>query len=178
MPHSELEAKTTVLNKARMVASIRELGTIRAAANAIGIGRRTHYTWLKEDPEYAEQVADAIEDRVDQLEEEAFRRAHDGTLKPVFQQGMQVGTIREYSDTLMLALLKGNRPDKYKDRAELTGKDGAPLGGELSDVERADRIAAILDAARARRTGPTPEGETAVGAPAGTADDSGKDGSV
>lgn len=34
---------------------------------------------------------------------------------------------------------------------EVTGKDGKPLG--LSDDERAARLAALLDAARARRTG-------------------------
>jgi hypothetical protein len=41
------------------------------------------------------------------------------------------------------------------ERKELTGKDGAPLISELTDDERAARIASLLDVARARRDGPT-----------------------
>jgi hypothetical protein len=54
----------------------------------------------------------------DLLEDEAFRRAHQGIDKPVFQGKELVGVIREYSDTLLIFLLKGCRPDKYRDRVD------------------------------------------------------------
>ncbi|MDP2936788.1 MAG: hypothetical protein Q8O86_09895 [Dehalococcoidia bacterium] len=38
-----------------------------------------------------------------------------GTEKPVFQGGQQVGVVREYSDVLLIFLLKGARPEKYRD---------------------------------------------------------------
>ena len=41
--------------------------------------------------------------------------------------GKQVGTVKRYSDTLLMFLLKGRRPEKFKDRHELTGKDGEPV---------------------------------------------------
>src|SRR5436305_1255580 len=97
------------------------------AIGKLGSNRTTHYDWAKADPEYAAAIASAFEDRADMLEEEAFRRAYKGVEKPVFQQGKKVGTVREYSDTLMLALLKAHRPEKFKDRQEITGPKGGPL---------------------------------------------------
>ncbi len=61
----------------------------------------------------------------------------------------------------------------HKDKVELTGKDGERLGGDngLNDIERAARIAAILDAARARGTGQAASGgDAAVGPAAGAPD--------
>lgn len=70
------------------------------------------------------------------LEAEAARRAYNGTLKPVFYLGMEVGSIREYSDTLLMFLLKSRRPKKYRDSAkfELTGKDGGPIGHAVQNM--------------------------------------------
>jgi hypothetical protein len=44
-----------------------------------------------------------------------------------YEGGARVGEVREYSDTLLLAMLKGRRPDVYRERHEVTGKDGKPL---------------------------------------------------
>ena len=43
---------------------------------------------------------------------------------------------REYSDTLLLALLKAKKPAEYRDRlsAELTGKGGGPIDRKLEIV--------------------------------------------
>jgi len=37
----------------------------------------------------------------------------------VFQGGERVGTIREYSDSLMTWLLRGLRPERYKERVDI-----------------------------------------------------------
>ncbi len=44
-----------------------------------------------------------------------------GVLRPVFQGGKHVGDIREYSDTLLQFLLKGERPEKFRERYEVSG---------------------------------------------------------
>jgi len=52
-----------------------------------------------------------------------------------------------YSDTLMTLLLKGAKPEKYREKAnlELTGAGGGPLElSAVSDTERARRIAFTL----------------------------------
>jgi hypothetical protein len=42
----------------------------------------------------------------------------------VFHQGQECGQIREYSDTLLIFMLKARRPEKFKERfaAEHSGK--------------------------------------------------------
>jgi len=44
--------------------------------------------------------------------------AHEGLRKPVWYKGKIVGYETEYSDTLLLAVLKANNPDKFRDRIE------------------------------------------------------------
>jgi Bacteriophage Sf6, terminase small subunit-like len=98
---------------------------VRACADT-GFSRNAAYQWRADDPEFAAKWDRAVEIGTDALEDEAPRRAHDGTEKPVFQQGKQVGTVREYSDTLMIFMLKARRPDRFKDRVanEFSGRVG------------------------------------------------------
>jgi len=79
------------------------------AAQNVGIARSTAFTWKREDPDFAAAWAEAVEAGVDLLEQEALRRARDGVDRPVFQGGVCVGLVREYSDTLMAMLLSGRR---------------------------------------------------------------------
>lgn len=105
----------------------RRTGNITYAAKAAGIDRSTHHKrWMKH-PDYAEQFENAREEAADVLEAEALRRAVQGTEKPVFYQGSVCGHIREYSDVLLIFLLKGNRPNKFRERFEHGALGGGPL---------------------------------------------------
>jgi phage terminase small subunit len=63
----------------------------------------------------------------------------------------------------------------FVDKSEITGKNGGPIeigDDQLTDEQRAARIAALFDAARTRRAGPASgDGQTPVEAAAGSADD-------
>lgn len=126
--------RTAVL-KARFLAAYAERGNIKAAAAAAAVGRRSHYAWLKADETYAENFADAQAEAVDTLEGEARRRAVDGVLEPVYQVGEKVGSIRKYSDTLLIFLLKGARPEVYRERFDHTGALTLKPVATLSDAE-------------------------------------------
>jgi hypothetical protein len=91
----------TQTRKARALARFRQLGTVRSACIAAGIGRRTWYDWLEEDRAFAALVYDARDDVVDELEKAAFQRAIDG------------------SDGLLMFLLKAFRPSKYRDALKI-----------------------------------------------------------
>lgn len=103
-------------------------GMIKSAVQAAQIDRSTHYEWLK-DPEYKSAFEDAKTHVCDILEDAAFDRAVNGVSQPVFHQGLECGTTQEFSDGLMLRLLAGNMPNKYREKvsAELTGKNGEPI---------------------------------------------------
>ena len=88
------------------------------ACRAARLPRARAYEWREADPDFAKAWDDAVERGTDALEDEAVRRAMQGVLKPVYQGGKKVGAIREYSDTLLIFLLKARRPEKFKERIE------------------------------------------------------------
>ena len=137
-------------------------GTVLGAAESAHVDRASHRNWLKDDIEYVEAFAQAKEMSIEILEKEARRRAHDGIIENVYQGGQKVGENVKYSDTLLMFLLNGERPAKYKQRFEHTGPGGGPMqnivhtGIDLSTVsdeeldkelERLDRLTKGIDAA-------------------------------
>ena len=112
-------ADKTARHKKAFIAAYRELGNITGAAAAAGVNRSSHYRWLEVDPDYPARFEEAHEAAIDSLEGEARRRAVEGVEKPVFQGGQQVGTIRTYSDVLLIFLLKGAMPEKYAERRRI-----------------------------------------------------------
>lgn len=99
--------------------ALSDTGNVRAACHVAGVGRTTAYRAQADDPAFAAAWESAIEESVDLLEIEARRRAIKGSDKAVFHQGKQVATVKEYSDTLLIFLLKANRPEKYRDNYKL-----------------------------------------------------------
>lgn len=95
-----------------------EGASIRKAASTAGVHVTTAFDRRKTDDEFRRAWQEAADIGTELLEQEAARRAYHGTLKPVFHKGERCGYIREYSDTLMIFLLKARRPDKYRDGAE------------------------------------------------------------
>lgn len=153
--------------KARaFLAAFRVCASITQAAEAVGIRRDLHYRWLKDSKGYTDAFEAAREQAGQSLEDEAVLRATKGVFEPnvwkgefcfeqVFSEelqrfvnGKQLGVWKK-SDALLVTLLKGARPDKYRERGlfEVTGKGGGAVSIEI--VER-------LKAAR-QRTAPAPE---------------------
>ena len=128
--------------QAAFLAALVELGgNVRQAAAAAGIARCQHYEWMAKDPKYGQRFARAWEQALDNLESEAVRRAYEGVLEPVFHAGRRAldisvdekgqiirgkdnkpvavpAAIRRCSDTLLMFLLNGNRPQKYRQRTD------------------------------------------------------------
>jgi hypothetical protein len=124
--------------QAAFLAAYAEVGNITHAAEIAGLNRETHHKWMKVDPTYPERFKTADEQAVEKLEQEARRRAVTGVRRKKFT-GKGEPVIdpvtgeqyieEEYSDTLLIFLMKGARPEKYKDRVynEHTGADGGPI---------------------------------------------------
>ena len=111
----------------QFLAAYEAIQTVSGAALVTTIGRRTHYDWLAHDDEYARRFAEADVVAIDKLEEEARRRALAGVNEPVFYQGKIVGHVARKSDTLLIFLLKGKRPEIYTERHEHTGAHGQAI---------------------------------------------------
>jgi len=124
------------LAKARFVAALAAGGTVLLAAQEVSISRTTAYRWREEDADFAEAWDDATDEGTDRLEQEAIRRGRDGVKKPVFHQGVVCGHLQEYSDTLLIFMLKARRPEVYRERASIehTGKGGKDLPAPTSNT--------------------------------------------
>lgn len=101
-----------------------QTGWIGAAAKAAGICRQTVWDRRKCDPEFREAEKAVREQAGELLEDEAWRRALGGIARFKFgSDGRPLIDPRtrapyfeiEYSDKLLLALLKAYRPEKFRD---------------------------------------------------------------
>lgn len=149
-------AVETAENKEKFLAGFGQIATVTGACEHAGIGRQTHYNWLEDDADYAAAFGHAKEEANDRLEGEARRRAVAGTEEPVFYQGEEISKIRRYSDTLLIFLLKGAKPETYRERHEVTGAGGGPIQHSTVDlaalsVETLKRIKKEIAAARAAK---------------------------
>jgi len=109
------------------IEGLRFTGNVSAAARAVGWSRRAAYDYRDVHDDFAQAWDDAIEEATDALEEEARRRAVDGVVEPVYHQGQVCGGIKKYSDRMLEILLKGHRPEKFRERHEHTGPGGGPI---------------------------------------------------
>lgn len=106
-------------------------GNISKACETSGVARYWVYLEEKRNEEFAERFREAQQMGLDALEDKARERAALGVEKDVYYQGEIVGVEVNYSDTLMCLLLKGGKPEKYKDRVEHTGNPNAPVSMEV-----------------------------------------------
>ena len=109
--------------KKAFLAAFAEYGNVSRAADASEVERRTVYKWLEHDETFALQYRQAEIQAEDVLEHAAWKRAVNGVEQEhgVYSQGMQVATEvkTEYSDVLLMFLLKARNPKKYRERVSI-----------------------------------------------------------
>lgn len=66
--------------KAMIEALKKSLGIISTAAEKVGIHRDTHYNWMRDDPEYAQEVRNINEYTIDFVESKLFQEVNNGNI--------------------------------------------------------------------------------------------------
>lgn len=121
--------------------TLRETGNVSEAAESIRASRQGLYKARAGDDVLAAEWDDALEVASDALIAEARRRGFEGVEEPLSYQGMCTGdVIRKYSDTLLIFLIKGVRPE-YRDRtieAKVTTHGNATVVFESNGREVVD----------------------------------------
>ena len=127
--HGDKRTIRTPEKRQKFLDALAQTCNITRACEISGIGRASIYEWRNENQDFAKGWKSALDMGADMLEDEAVRRAKDGVEKPIYQGGKLVGHVQEYSDTLLIFLLKGARPEKYRDRVqqELSGPGGQTI---------------------------------------------------
>jgi hypothetical protein len=125
--------------------------TVTDASRAAGMHRRRAYEARKADAEFRKAWEEAEAAGTDALLKEARRRAVDGVERLVLFKGMPVklpdGTFlteREYSDSLLITLLKARRPAEYCDKARLAALERKWARADAKRAEKANDDGADL----------------------------------
>lgn len=102
---------------------------MKEGAKRIGVTRQALYQARDVDPGFRKSWEMAYEDGTEVLEQEAHRRAVEGVEKPIYVKGEIVDTVYEYSDTLLIFLLKARDPKKYREniKHEHSGPNDKPI---------------------------------------------------
>lgn len=102
-------------------------GIVLDGCRAAGVSRGAVEHWRESSEWFDTMYAIAIEEAADRIEAEAFRRAVEGYDEPVIYQGMTTTVVdretgeekqlvvRKFSDALLQTILKGARPEKYRE---------------------------------------------------------------
>lgn len=148
--HVTSKASFTEDLREKFLARLSESGHIGIACRESGVSRLLVLWHRDNDREFRALLEEAQRLGLESLEDEAVRRARDGVDEPVFYRGEQCGSIKRYSDLLLMFLLKAVNPARYRDnyRVELHGDLESV---RLSDEERAAKIAELLAIAAARK---------------------------
>lgn len=123
------DTKATHEKRTKFLALLAETGNVARSARLAKLNRPALYDYYDKNPEFADLWDKCAKLGGYALKDEARRRAVEGVLKPVFYKGKKCGTVREYSDTLLIVLLKAAFPEEFAERRkdEVAGKDGGPV---------------------------------------------------
>ena len=126
--------------------------TIEAAARQAGYSVTQLREYRHQDAQLEQDMQDAIVEGTALLEDEVMRRARDGVEEPVFYLGQEVGTVRKYSDTLAMFLLKARKPETYVDKTQVehSGPKGGPIETKSTAASEVEKL--IGDIARRKST--------------------------
>ncbi len=140
-------ARITNRHRQAFLEALAETASVSRAAEASGIVRTRWYACRRRDSAFAAAWDEALDQGSDALEDEAVRRALEGVEKPVFRGNEVVGYLREYSDRLLILMLKARRPERFKERGSGEVCATVTIEGARDELaRRLDRLAAVLSA--------------------------------
>lgn len=127
------------------ITTLLKSSNVTAACRKAKVSRSWAYAHRGLDAEFKDAWDEALEMALDDAESEAWRRGVKGTIsnRQYDKDGNLIHTTRQYSDTLLIFMLKAHRPAKYREtvRNELTG----PSGGAIRMAQEHDLSKLSLD---------------------------------
>ena len=120
-PDTNLTAKKRRTKQQRQrafLAAYAQHANVMLSAKEAGVARQTVYEWLEHDEPFSFAYNQAKEDAKDTLRAEIYRRAKEGWDEDVYQLGKYAGTVRKYSDLLIIFHAKMLMPE-YREKSQI-----------------------------------------------------------
>ena len=99
----------------KFLAAFRQTGNVTRSAEIAEVSKQGAYKAYHSNAQFRAAWDKAEGESTKLLEDEAFHRAKDGVMEPVYYQGKVVGHVRKPSDILLIFLLKARKPEMYRD---------------------------------------------------------------
>ena len=176
----------------RFLEAFAALGVITYAAKAAGCSHQAHYQWLQRDPDYPAKFRRALAMALDRAEAEVLRRGLVGWDEPVYGTQYntdptskhygrpigkhQVGTVRRYSDKLLLAWLAARNPAEWGQHVEHSGRIEGPPATVVQLVMQSRQAAMRMVSADGEVVEIDADGKPLPPAPGGDGQDADDDG--
>lgn len=124
--------------KKAFLESFRKHGNITRSCRETSTPRSTVYWWQEHDEQFSRDYRVAEVEATEHLEEAAYERAVNGVTQetPIYFRGTAIDSVvkTEYSDTLLIFLLKARAPEKYRERVDV--KHGGQIEHVAMDAAR------------------------------------------
>jgi len=118
-----------VAAKRSFIAAFRDCASVKVACQLAKINRSTVSGWRKHDASFRALWEEVQDETAQSLEDEAVRRAYEGIKRPIYYRGKPLVIGRgknkrqvydvEYSDQLLIILLKRYRPHLYRETTNI-----------------------------------------------------------
>lgn len=121
--------------KPSWLAAFETTGMVMAACKQVGVGRSTVYEARQRDEDFACAWADVEEATTERMEREAYRRSTEGVPREIYHRGEVVGEELQFSDTLLIFMLKARRPERYRDNVKVEHTGTVTFADLAANVE-------------------------------------------
>jgi hypothetical protein len=156
LPAERRRGRIAKKDRAAFLSALESGWAVRHAAKLTGHGFQRWYELRDEDEEFAADWAEAIEQGTQRLEDEALRRAVEGYDEETFDgAGELIRRVRRYDGALLQTLLKGRRPEIYREGAAVELKTPAVFVLESAFARNGD-----IEVVAAKPPLELPQGET------------------
>jgi hypothetical protein len=150
VPIKRGKRRWSAAGEAAFLEALAETSNIAGAIRVAGLSESSVYRRRQSSPDFREKWEAALGEGYVRLEAMMLGRAINGTERTIWHLGKPVGTMREYSDRLGLALLAQHR-------ATVRGERPPPPAGEPIEEMRARFMARLNEmGARLRAAGAAP----------------------
>lgn len=142
-PGESLTPDEIAKTKDTFLAQYAKVGNVAVACEKARIHRSTIHRWAEHDDEFAMRYEQAKNDYCDSLRNEISRRGRDGWIEPVYQEGRKVGSVRKYSDTLLIFQAKAHMPE-YREKVQLEQSGKVTVQHDIPEDTEAAALARAL----------------------------------
>jgi hypothetical protein len=128
----------------RFLAIVSLIRSVNIAARGARVSPATVLAHRRDDPDFDAQVLAAQDRAIELLHDVTFRDALEGTVEPIYWQGIRCGSVRKYDNRLRIEMLRAHMPRVFKTPGQ--HQTNVNIGGPGSVFGQSQNGNVVIDA--------------------------------